>query len=130
MPQLQNSRWERFAVLLAEGKSVIEAHVLAGYKPSTGNAYVLKKNQRISERISELMAERQRKEARATEKAIEKVALTKEWVLSRLIENAEKALTSKERSPIANRALELIGKEMGMFVDRAEISQTTEFAGL
>ena len=51
-------------------------------------------------------------------------------MLGKLKENAQKALKVKGGSPVANRALELLGKELGMFIDRAEISQTNEFAGL
>ena len=130
MPILSNTRQELFCTLLAEGRSAAEAYETAGYRPGRQNANTLRRKHYISARINELLAERQRNEAKATEKAIEKVALTKEWVLGRLIENAEKALKSKEGSPIANRALELIGKEMGMFIDRAEISQTNEFQGM
>jgi hypothetical protein len=75
-------------------------------------------------------------------KAIEKVALTQEWVLTRLMENAERALQhvavlDKERKPtgeyrydgnVANRALELLGKQQGMFIDRHEVGQPNEFA--
>jgi hypothetical protein len=51
-------------------------------------------------------------------------------VLGKLKENAEKALKAEVGSPVANRALELLGKELGMFIDRAEVTQTSEFAGL
>jgi hypothetical protein len=81
-------------------------------------------------RINELLAERQKQTAEATQIAVEGAGLTKEWVIRGLIQNAEKALKAKEGSPVANRALELLGKELGMFIDRAEISQTNEFGGM
>ena len=70
------------------------------------------------------------------------MALTQEWVLTRLMENAERALQhvavlDKERKPtgeyrydgnVANRALELLGKQQGMFIDRHEVGQPNEFA--
>ena len=70
------------------------------------------------------------------------VALTQEWVLTRLMENAERALQhvavlDKERKPtgeyrydgnVANRALELLGKQQGLFIDRHEVGQPNEFA--
>src|SRR5262249_52701123 len=65
----------------------------------------------------------------ATAKAVEELAITKEWVLAKLKENAINALKVKGGSPVANRALELLGKELGMFIDRAEISQANEFCG-
>lgn len=71
------------------------------------------------------------------------LGLTKQWVLEHLRTVAEKALTGapkvdKDGDPIeidgvrivdwspagANRALELIGKELGMFVDRSEVHTT------
>jgi len=68
------------------------------------------------------------------ERAVERVALTKQWVMQRLQDNVEMAMTAKpvldrEGKPTgeyryeanaANRALELIGKELGMFSDRVE----------
>ncbi len=70
------------------------------------------------------------------------LTLTQEWVLTRLMENAERALQhvavlDKERKPtgeyrydgsVANRALELLGKQQGMFIDRHEVGQPNEFA--
>ena len=80
--------------------------------------------------------------AEGTAKAIEKISLTQEWVLTRLMENAERSLQhvavlDKERKPtgeyrydgsVANRALELLGKQQGMFIDRHEVGQPNEFA--
>jgi hypothetical protein len=84
---------------------------------------------------------RERLFPRSVAQAIEKVALTQEWVLTRLMENAERALQhvavlDKERKPtgeyrydgnVANRALELLGKQQGMFIDRHEVGQPNEF---
>ena len=53
--------------------------------------------------------------ARVTDKAIERAAPTKSWVLEKLRENAEKALEAPHGSAVANRALELVGTELGMF---------------
>jgi hypothetical protein len=43
--------------------------------------------------------------------------VTKAWVIEKLRENAEKALALPDGSSVANRALELLGKELGMFGD-------------
>ena len=91
---------------------------------------------------AELLKEREHIHAEGTAKAIEKMALTQEWVLTRLMENAERALQhvavlDKERKPtgeyrydgnVANRALELLGKQQGLFIDRHEVGQPNEFA--
>jgi hypothetical protein len=115
--------------ILPHGKSVATAYQEAGYHPNNGNAYALRHRDDVSARISELLAERQAQNAQATAKAVEELAITKEWVLGKLKENAEKALKAEGGSPVANRALELLGKELGMFIDRAEVTQTSEFAG-
>lgn len=50
-------------------------------------------------------------------------AITREYVIERLRLNVEMALmTGPEAGAVANRGLELLGKEIGMFVDRKRIS--------
>jgi phage terminase small subunit len=80
MPILSNPRHELFAQELARGKSLEEAHKLAGYTGNRATAFVLKQTPKISSRIDELLAERDRKHAVATEKAIERLSLDREWV--------------------------------------------------
>ncbi|MCA6108127.1 terminase small subunit [Bradyrhizobium cenepequi] len=141
MPVLKNAKHERFAQELAKGTPAAKAYVEAGYKPSSGNAATLKATQSISERVAELLAEREKVHAQATAIAIEKAALTKEWVIERLRENAERALQAipagengtgeyQYQGSVANRALELLGKELGMFIDRKEVGKPGDFAGL
>lgn len=141
MSVLRNTRWERFAQELAAGKSATEAYELAGFKPDRGNAAHLQQRNVISQRVSELLFDRQQMAVKATEKAVEKLALTREWVLGRLVENAERAMqaravTGPDGEPtgeyryegnVANRALELLGKELGMFIDRKEVGGPGDF---
>lgn len=86
------------------------------------------------------MEDRASRDAKASEVAVERLALSKEWVLDKLRENAlislgEKTIKMKVRprgkdfsidvevtardAAAANRALELIGKELGMFIERS-----------
>jgi hypothetical protein len=65
-------------------------------------------------------------------------------VLDRLVENAERALQArramdddgeetgefKYQGNVANWALELVGKELGMFIDRKEVGKPGDFAGM
>lgn len=107
MPVLPNQRHERFAHALANGKTADEAYQLAGFKPNRGNATRLKANESIAGRVAELQA-----------MTAERVVVDREWVLTKLIENAT---NNQGANPNAsNKALELIGKEIGMFVDRTE----------
>ncbi len=51
-------------------------------------------------------------------------------MLEKLKENAVKALKADEGSPVANRALELIGRHQGMFRDEAAVVVNTVNPGL
>lgn len=54
MPVLSNSKHELFAVLIAKGEELTEAHVKAGYKRNPGNASGLAYKKEIQERIKEI----------------------------------------------------------------------------
>lgn len=108
-------------------------NVKQGIKPATvqKEAQRLLANPRIAPRL-----------ARAQEKAMEKAVLDKAWVLDRLMKSArlalgEETITVKKMvkgelveaevpmldGMAANRALELLGKDLGLFVDRiADVS--------
>ncbi len=83
MPQLLNSRRERFCALVADDTSVSTAYTQAGYHPNNGNAYALRRKDYISARINELLAERVEQNAQATAKAAQELAITREWVRRR-----------------------------------------------
>ena len=87
--------------------------------------------------MSELLAEREAIHAQGTAEAIRKTALTKAWVIEKLQENVERAMQAvpvmregKENGEfkwdghVANRALELLGKELGMFIEKHEVKNT------
>lgn len=142
MPILKNSRHERYAQELAKGKSQADAYLAAGYNGDRTTACRLAAKANIKNRVAELLETREQIHAQATTRAVEKVGLTKEWVIARLVENAQRALkavpvTTSEgeekgeyqyNGNVANRALELLGKELGMFIDRKEIGQPGDFA--
>ena len=94
----------------------------------------LRQNPLVARRIDEIRAQ-----------TTEKVQLTRAWVLEHLMENAlecsgrKKVTITKDGEDIevfkrdeaaANRALELLGKELRMFVDRKEIGGPGTFAEL
>ena len=131
MPTLTNPRHEQFAALCAAGLSYSEAYVKAGYKPagSSANASRLIADDKngIKARIEELRVA-------VSEAAVIRAAVDREWVLGKLKENVLRAMVAipvqdSEGNPIgeyryqgqvANRGLELLGKELGMFVERSE----------
>lgn len=112
MPVLSPPRKELFAQLVAGGKSAAIAYVDAGYRPSPSNANRLRNTEQVAARIEELIARRG-----------VGVVVTKQWIIEKLVENATAALADGDRSA-ANRALELLGKEAGMFVDRSQVDVT------
>lgn len=124
MPILANARHERFAQELAKGKTASEAYETAGFQPSRPNASRLQHADNIRQRVAEIQAADAAMAQEATQRAVETLALSREWVLARLQENALKAAESGDYGP-SNKALELIGKEIaGMFVDRSESKHT------
>lgn len=108
MAALENSRHEKFAQGLAQGMSAAEAYKAAGYNGDRTAASRLSTNVNVQARVVEL-----------TERAAASVQITKEWVLEQLIDNLRLAKEQGQLAP-ANRAAELLGKELGMFIDRSE----------
>lgn len=120
---LSNPRHELFAQGLAGGLSASEAYKSAGFAGHASSASRLLTNAKIKDRVAELQ-----------ERAAKGVSIDRQWVLERLIENANRAMQAEARldesgaavgeykydGSVANRALELIGKELGMFVERTE----------
>lgn len=130
---LSNAQWEKFALGVAQGMDIGLAYEAAGYKAKGNAAQVngcrLLKRKEISSRIEEL-------QQRRVEVTQAKDALDRQWVIERLMRNARIALgeekvtlTAKDGgdktvvardAAAANQALNLLGKELGMFVDRSE----------
>jgi hypothetical protein len=138
MPAIPNARHELFAQNIVKGMTSRDAYRAAGFKSDSdaatdASASRLLSSAKVSERIMELQA-----------KAADETVLTKAWVIERLIRNVERAMTAepvldREGKPtgeytyqgsVANRALELLGKEQGMFVDRKEVGKPGQFENL
>jgi phage terminase small subunit len=109
MASLPNPRHEQFCDLIAAGHPPARAYIAAGYSKKT--AYTsgprLLKTPSVSARVAEL----QRSVAAV---AVNRTAIDRDWVLSGLREIAENGSSDSARV----RALELVGKELGMFVER------------
>jgi phage terminase small subunit len=145
MPALTNHKHEQFVALVAisseSGEDVAKAYTGAGYKPKSFHVarsagFRLLKLVEIRQRFVELRAI-PAAGARAEEKFVEvmsDIAVERKWVLTSLkavakrCMQAEPVIDSKGRptgeytfqASGANRALELLGKEYGMFVDRSD----------
>ena len=104
-----------------------QAAIRAGYSPRTAEV-------QASRLLSHVKV--QAAVQRAQESLVERVELSQEWVIDRLREIVECSMASvpvmdakgKEtgvysfQGTVANRALELLGKHIGMFVDRKEFT--------
>jgi phage terminase small subunit len=114
----------RFYLIEPNGK---QAAIKAGYteRSSESTASALLRNHKVLEEISRLRGER------------DKVAVVDAaYVLTRLRENVERAMTAEPvrdsdgeptgeyryEGAVANKALELLGKHLGMFRDKVELS--------
>ena len=131
MPILRNTRHEQFAQLIAAGKNTSEAYVCAGFseKGAKASAHRLLARPQVAARVDELGV-------CVGQAAITRASIDREFVLSGLRENFLRAMQQQPvrdrdgnvtgeytyAGSVANRALELLGKELGMFVDRSEES--------
>lgn len=113
-----NARHERFAQALAEGHSATRAYERAGYKANAGNAVRLKANDKVAGRVAEIQA-----------RAAARAEISKSDVLRMLQEDRADAREAGQFSA-AIRAAELLGKELGMFVDRRKLDIATDVAEL
>lgn len=118
-------REEAFAQEYVVDYSTKEAAKRAGYKEhsavKTGNK--LLKKERVQRRIDELQAERQ-----------QRTKVTADWVRDKLVKNVERAMQAEPvldregnetgeyryQGAVANKALELLGKDIGLFQDNEQ----------
>ena len=131
---LKNKKHEHFAQMIAGGKNPQQAYIIAGFseKGAAQSANRLLKVANVELRIAQLI---KTIEEPSRERAIEKAAVDKAWVLNQLIEVVHMAKATepvrdakgevtgelKQNLAAANKALELIGKEFSMFIDRKEV---------
>ncbi len=126
------ARWEKFCQLIARGacNSNADAYLAAGFKSvprdvAKVRAYQLLQKPAITERVEQIRAELEQEHRVARTAAIEATALTREFVINELLDNLKRAKSGKKiDGATANRACELLGKELGMFVDRSENTNT------
>jgi hypothetical protein len=116
LPTLDDPRQEKYAQLVAAGESQSKAYVAAGYKDSNSAAVCASKlahRPHVEARVKEITDNAARVAGR-------KLGIKKADVIQMLLDDREAARTRNQYGP-AVRATELIGKELGMFVDRQRI---------
>jgi hypothetical protein len=120
MSALRNIRHEAFAQAVANGQSASQAYEIAGFCRDRGNAWRLQRRHDIGRRVSELLALRTKANDQALLTAAEKAGVSTFWVIRQLRTNATMAMRHGDRSA-ANRAIELIGRHLNMFIDTKHI---------
>lgn len=121
---LKNIKWEMFANAVATHGKMKQAALEAGYGPANADvrAAELMRREPVRQRVTELRE-------KAAEKREAKLTLTRSWVLDNLMKNAQSAVEARDRSS-ANRALELLGREVGLFTEKRAIEVTSPLEGL
>jgi len=132
---LSNARHERFAQALADGETADAAYEIAGYRPNRGNAATLKAKQNIRNRVDEILGA-----------AAARAEIDQAYVLSTIVETVERC---KQARPVLDRkgdpvltelpdgnaapayafdsravlkGSELLGKHLGMFTEKHEVT--------
>lgn len=143
MPALGEPKWEKACQLHAKGASKTDAYHQAGFTRNGRTASQFFSRPHIIARVKELTDAVYVAEREGAKKAAEKVGLSKQWVIERLMYNAERCLrgqpvldangvqtgkfSGKPDGNAANQALKLLGLEVGMFVQRTEVGQPGDF---
>jgi len=134
MEKLDNPRWEEYAQHKAAGMKQGKAWIASGFNAKTP-AQAAKYGRQLESRHPEVTARADYLMDQAAMTAAKLAQVDREWVLSELKDTYEKAaaeteVTDRQGNPTgkytfnasgANRALELVGKELGMFVERYSI---------
>lgn len=109
---LDNARHERFCQERAKGKTVDEAYVLAGFKPSRSNAHRLSTKEDVRARVAELQ-----------ERAAHRTEITAAQIAERLLRIADKGEELKHAPglSVSRAALMDVAKLNGHITDKSEL---------
>jgi len=155
MPALSNPRWEIACQAMASGKmSQAEAYVSAAggkIKKDKATAARFFNRPEIKTRVEELIADRHATDRQIAQRAAAEAEIDRAWIMRNLRHNALSAMRgspmydrngarlrdnegnyryTKPDHMSANRALELMGREIGMFINRHEVGGPGDFARL
>src|SRR3954454_8634098 len=112
MSSLSTERKELFAQARAKGLSLTASAKEAGYANASAavRGSELGRDVAVMERVTELRSKMDRE-------VVRHAVADRDWVLTNLIEIAEEARLARDR-PSATKALDLVGRELGLFVNR------------
>jgi len=126
MPALKNPRHERFAQLLASGKTAAGAYEEAGYKRDDGNSWRFSKKEEITARVQEITRETFERERAMTAAAAERATITRQGLIEMAEEIRTKAIAAGQLSA-AVAATKEIGVLAGIRIERSERGAPGEF---
>ncbi len=120
----------KFVNAMIAGKSPTDSAVAAGYKRTGAKMAAHRMLQNVT-----VVTLCRAKVEEVTKEVVRKAGVDRAWVVQRLVENVDRAMQAEPvldkegnetgeyryEGSVANRALELIGKECGMFVDRVRV---------
>jgi len=129
MPTLRNPRHERFAQLLANGKTATNAYEQAGYSRNGGNGPALARTTEVQNRVTEIHEARLRHEHQSAAMATELAAITKADLIGMARDIYVLAKKSGQGSA-AMAAVKEIGVLSGIRIERSERGQPGEFEWL
>ena len=118
MGALKSYRQERFCQLIKQGVPAFRADPMAGYAANNGAPYRLAENVRVKRRLAEL-----------TRGLAVKTAVTIASLSEQIVEDREFA-RAHDNPSAAHAATVSLGKLHGHFIERKEIGQPGEFAGM
>lgn len=120
---LKKPQWEKFAQLVAGGMGYEDAYAKVGFKRDHANAKRLSEKPDVRTRIDWLQTQAAASIVESSQAAIEASGLTRDWVITRLMENVERSMQAvpvviagvptgeyEYDGSVANRALEILGK--------------------
>jgi hypothetical protein len=126
MPILKNSRHERFAQLLASGKTATDAYEEAGYKRSDSNGPALARTAEISGRVAEIHGEILKRERATAAVAAERAVVTRQSLIEKAEAIYEQAKEAGQTAAAVS-ALKEIGVLAGIRIERLERGAPGEF---
>ena len=115
MAALRSARREQFCLLVAQGNLPVPAARKAGFKSADKVASQMMRQPAVKARIAEMS---ERVDIEKAKEIVRVNASTREWVLRELVDQVEHAKLASDRGATL-KGLELVGKEIGMFVQRS-----------
>jgi hypothetical protein len=124
---LKNPRRERFAQLLASGKTARDAYEMAGYKPNRFNAAAMaRRNPEINTRVTQINTDTLERERATAATAAERAAITRQGLIEKA-EAARKGAMEAGQYSAAVAATKEIGVLAGIRIERSERGMPGEF---